>query len=346
LTTQYLYDRIYHHGGIILKITIFGDGGWGTALSILLKNKGFDVSMWGAFRENIDAMGQSRENKKFLPGIKIPKGIKLTNDAYKACEDADLVVLAMPSRFFREVLIKNREALKGSGSIFVSVAKGLEQGTLNRMSEVAFEILGSVDLAVLSGPSIAPEVARGVPTTVVAASEDEVLACKVRDVFRTDRFRVYTNKDVKGVEFGGSLKNIIAIAAGISDGLGFGANTKSAILTRGLLEMTRVGVTMGASQETFKGLSGLGDLITTCVSQEGRNRDFGERIGKGENPVDILRKSVMEIEGAWTSKAALELGKKCKLDLPITREVYSVLFEKKLPFLAVNELMMREPKSE
>jgi len=346
LTTQYLYDRIYHHGGSILKITILGDGGWGTALSILLKNKEFDVSVWGAFRENIDVINQNGENKKFLPGIKIPKGIKFTNDAYKACEDADLIVMAMPSRFFREVLIKNRETLRDLKAVFVSVTKGLEQRTLKRMSEVVFEILGNVGLAVLSGPSIAPEVARGVPTTVVVASEDEALARKVRDIFRTDRFRVYTNKDVIGVELGGSLKNIIAIAAGISDGLGFGANTKSAILTRGLLEMTRVGVTMGASQETFKGLSGLGDLITTCVSQEGRNRGFGERISKGENPEDILSKSVAEIEGAWTSKAALELGKKHKLDLPITREVYSVLFEKKLPLLAVNELMMREPKSE
>ncbi len=329
-----------------MKITILGDGGWGTALSILLKSKGFDVSVWSAFKDNINAITQDRENKKFLPGIEIPKGIQFTNDAYKACEDANLIVLAIPSRFLRDVLIKNREVLRDSKAIFVSVTKGLEQRTLKRMSEVVFEILGNVDLAVLSGPSIAPEVARGVPTAVVVASEDEALACKARDIFRAERFRVYTNKDVKGVELGGSLKNIIAIAAGISDGLGFGANTKSAILTRGLLEMTRVGVAIGASQETFKGLSGLGDLITTCVSHEGRNRGFGERIGKGEKPEDILKKSVMEIEGAWTSKAALELGKKQKLDLPITREVYSVLFEKKPPLLAVNELMMREPKSE
>jgi len=329
-----------------LKVTILGDGGWGTALAALLKNKRFDVSLWGAFKDNIDALAKHAENKKFLPGIKIPKGICFTCDAYKACENANLIILAIPSRFLRKVLLKRIDILKESRAGFVSVAKGLEQNTLKRMSEVVFEIIGEKDLAVLSGPSIAPEVARGVPTTVVVASEDEALARKVRDVFRTERFRVYTNSDVAGVELGGALKNIIAIAAGISDGLDFGANTKAAILTRGLLEMTRLGVAMGAKEETFKGLSGLGDLITTCVSPEGRNRGFGEAIGKGTNPEEILKKSVMEIEGAWSAKAALELGKRHKLDLPITQEVYSVLFEKKSPLAAVNELMSREPKAE
>lgn len=329
-----------------MKIAVLGDGGWGTALAALLKNKEFDVSMWGAFKDNIDALAKHAENKKFLPGIKIPKGIRFTCDLGVACEDADLIVLAIPSRFLRDVLGKNRQVLKESGASFVSVIKGLEQGSLKRISEVVREVLCKKDLAVLSGPSIAPEVARGVPTTVVVASEDEVLARKVRDVFRTERFRIYTNSDVAGVELGGALKNIIAIAAGISDGLGFGANTKAAILTRGLLEMIRLGVAMGAKEETFKGLSGLGDLITTCVSPESRNRGFGEAIGKGTDPEEILKKSIMEIEGAWSAKAALELGKRYKLNLPITQEVYSVLFEKKSPLVAVNELMSREPKAE
>lgn len=330
----------------LLKITVLGDGGWGTALATLLKNKGFDVSLWGAFQENISALNRDKENKKFLPGIKLPKDIHITSDAYSACEDANLVVVAVPSRFFREVLMKNKDSLKESRAGFVSVTKGLEQKTLKRMSEVILEVLGEKDIAVLSGPSIAPEVARGVPTAVAVASQDDVFSRRVRDVFRTENFRVYTNDDVAGVELGGSLKNIIAIAAGISDGLGFGANTKAAILTRGLLEMSRLGVIMGASRETFMGLSGLGDLITTCISLEGRNRGFGQDLGKGANPEETLKKSTMEIEGVWTSRAALELGRRHKIDLPITQEVYSVIFEKKPPLLAVNELMMREPKAE
>lgn len=329
-----------------LKIAVLGDGGWGTALAILLQNKGFDVSLWGAFADNIEALERDRENKKFLPGIKIPKNIKLTCDVYIASEDAGLIVLAIPSRFLRKVLVNNKDALKQVSSIFVSVIKGLEEKSLKRMSEVIFEILGEVDLAVLSGPSIAPEVARGIPTAVVISSKDEILARKARDIFRAEKFRVYTNDDVIGVELGGALKNIIAIAAGISDGLGFGANTKAAILTRGLLEMSRLGVAMGASAETFKGLSGLGDLITTCVSKVGRNRSFGESIGRGDNPEDILKKSVTELEGVWTSRAAFLLGKKYNIELPITQEVYSVIFEKKSPSAAVNELMMREPKGE
>ena len=329
-----------------MKIAVFGDGSWGTVLAILLKNKGLDVSLWGAFKDNIEALNKDRENKKFLPGVKIPQGIQFTNDISVASKDADLIVLAIPSRFLREVLVKNKDSLKKVKSGFVSVIKGLEDKTFKRMSEVIKEVLGEVSIAVLSGPTIAPEVARGVPTTIVASSKNEELAYKVRDIFRTERFRVYTNKDIIGVELGGALKNIIAIATGISDGLGFGANTKAAIVARGLSEMSRLGLVMGASLETFRGLSGLGDLVTTCVSLEGRNRGFGEKIGRGDSPETILKESIMEIEGAWTSKAALLLGKKHNIELPITQQIYSVLFEKKSPLLAVNELMVREPKAE
>ena len=329
-----------------MKISVLGDGGWGTALAILLKNKGFDVSLWGAFKADIEAIKQDGENKKFLPGFKIQKTIQLNSDMHAACEDANIIVLAVPSRFLRDVITKNKKILKESQASFVSVAKGIEEKSLKRMSEIAKEVLGSVEIAVLSGPSIAPEVARGIPTAVVVASEDDIFARKVSDIFRTERFRVYTNKDLIGVELGGALKNIIAIAAGISDGLGFGANTKSAILTRGLAEMTRLGMAMGAARDTFQGLSGLGDMITTCVSLEGRNHKFGMEIGKGIKPELLLNKSVMEIEGAWTSRAAVELGKKYNVELPITQQVYSVLFKNKVPFLAVNELMTREPKAE
>ena len=241
---------------------------------------------------------------------------------------------------------KNKKILKESQAGFVSVVKGIEEKSLKRMSEVAIEVLGDVELAVLSGPSIAPEVARGIPTAVVVASADEIFARKTSDIFRAERFRVYTSKDLAGIELGGALKNIIAIASGIADGLGFGANTKAALLTRGLAEMTRLGCAMGASRETFQGLSGLGDMITTCVSSEGRNHRFGQEIGKGNKPELLLKKSVMEIEGAWTSRAAIQLGKKYNIELPITQQVYSVLFENKSPLIAVNELMTREPKAE
>lgn len=329
-----------------MKIAVLGDGGWGTALALLLKNKGFTVSIWGVFRDNIIALQKHRENKKFLPDVELPEDIEFTCDIHAACEKAHFIILAIPSRFFRQVLAKHKDVLKKTEASFVSVTKGLEQNTLMRMSQVVFDVLGGRRLAVLSGPSIAPEVARGIPTAVVIASQREHLAIELRDVFRTDRFRVYTNRDVVGVEFGGSLKNIIAIAAGISDGLGFGANTKAGILTRGLIEITRLGTALGASESTFNGLSGLGDLITTSVSPEGRNRSFGEKIGKGKKPGDILKNSIMEIEGAWTSKAAFLLGKRHNIELPITQEVYSVLFENKSPLSAVSELMMREPKDE
>ncbi len=329
-----------------LKINIFGNGGWGTALAVLLRNKGYDVTMWGAFREDMDAIKSEGENRKFLPGIKLPKGITYTSSMDGIFKDSDYNLPAIPSRFLRDVLIANKAVLQSIDSPFISVVKGLEQTTLKRMSEVVSDVLPDVRLAVLSGPSIANEVAKGIPTTVTVASKDSELSDKVRDFFRTDRFRVYTNTDLIGVELGGSLKNIIAIAAGISDGLGFGANTKAAILTRGLAEMTRLGIKLGASADTFKGLSGLGDMVTTCVSTIGRNRSFGEDIGIGKNPQELLNSSVMEIEGAWTSKAALDLGNKHKVDLPITQEVYSVIFEQKSPQKAVKELMLREPKAE
>ncbi|MFH1782680.1 MAG: NAD(P)H-dependent glycerol-3-phosphate dehydrogenase [Candidatus Omnitrophota bacterium] len=329
-----------------MKIGVLGDGGWGTALAVLLSNKGYDVSLWGIFKENIDAINNNKENKKFLPGVKIPPSIQVSCDLKASVSGRDLVVLAIPSRFLREVLDKNKDIFNGIDPIYVSVVKGLEDKTLKRMSQVIDEILGDVKLCVLSGPSIAPEVARNIPTTVVISSNKKDLDLKIRDVFGTERFRVYTNNDLVGVELGGSLKNIIAIAVGISDGLGFGANTKAALLTRGLIEMSRLGERLGAYPETFNGLTGLGDLITTSISKEGRNRGFGEEIGKGKDPKEFLKNSVMEIEGAWSVKAAVELGKRHNIDLPITKEVYSVIFENKSPLLAVKELMTRELKAE
>ncbi|MFH1478853.1 MAG: NAD(P)H-dependent glycerol-3-phosphate dehydrogenase [Candidatus Omnitrophota bacterium] len=328
------------------KIAVLGDGGWGTALAVLLAAKGHQVSLWGAFKDNIDSIVKARENKKFLPGIKLPEPIKATSSMSEALEDKKAVVLAIPSRFLRNALVAYKKDLCSKGTIFVSVVKGLEEHTLKRMSEVVNDVLGDIKLSVLSGPSIAPEVARLIPTTVVVSSRKKEISVTVRDIFMTERFRVYTNEDIIGVELGGALKNIIAIAVGISDGLGFGANTKAALLTRGLIEMSRLGEKLGAYRETFNGLTGLGDLITTSISREGRNRGFGEEIGKGKDPKEILKNSIVEIEGAWTVKAAVELGKKHNIELPITKEVYSVIFENKSPILAVKELMMRDPKAE
>ena len=340
----------------INKIIILGDGGWGTTLAVLLAKKGFKVTLWGAFEDNIAELSKTRINQKFLPGIKLPSSIVLTSDLILALKDADLIVLAIPSQFIRQVL-KRVSAEGGSAcggkelninSIpFLSVVKGVETETLMRVSEIIYQELGkSLKLAVLSGPTIALEAAKGVPTTAVISSSDEKLAKSLQRVFMTRRFRVYTNPDVIGVELGGSLKNVIAIACGISDGLGFGTNTKAALLARGLAEISRMGTAMGAKKETFSGITGLGDLVTTCISQHSRNRSVGEQIGKGRKLKNILSHMNMVAEGVATAKAAYLLSKKYRVSMPITNEVYSVLYKNKDPLKAVNDLMTREKKEE
>lgn len=329
----------------IPRISIIGDGGWGTTLAAILASKGFDVALWGAFPENIEQMKSAGENVKFLPGVKIPRSIQLTSAISDALRGRDLVVLAAPSQFMRGVLTMLRmEDL--SGKTFISVAKGIENGTLQRMSEVAAEVIGRHPLAVLSGPTIALEVANGVPTTAVIASDDEMLAARMQDLFMTDRFRLYTNSDVIGVEIGGSIKNVIAIAAGATDALGFGTNAKAALLTRGLVEIARLGVAMGARRETFYGLSGLGDLTTTCISQYSRNRWLGEEIGNGKRFKDALKGTEMVVEGVATAKSAHDLSLKFKVEMPIVTEIFRVLYENKDPKTAVHELMTRSPRSE
>ena len=263
----------------IKNISVIGDGAWGTTLAILLSQKGFDVTLWSAFPEYAEVLKSKKVNIKFLPDIHIPRQIHITSSLEEAVKGKEAIVLAVPSQYTRGVLTK-LAAHKTSDMIFVSVTKGIENKSLKRISEIVKELLGNVSLAVLSGPTIAHEVALKVPTTIVSSAGDMELAKTVQDIFMTDVFRVYVSSDVIGVELGGSLKNIIAIAAGISDGLGFGTNVKAALLTRGLVEMVRLGVAMGAKKETFYGLSGLGDLATTCISRYSRNRHFGEEIGK------------------------------------------------------------------
>ncbi len=290
----------------VKNICVIGDGGWGSTLSILLSKKGFDVALWGAFPEYIDILKCSHENIKFLPGVHIPDTVKLTSSLDEALPHSELVILAVPSQFMRGVLtmLKMQDI---SGKIFVSVTKGIENKTLKRMSEVVREVLGDVPLAVLSGPTIALEVANGAPTTVVSSSRDPELSREVQEIFMTERFRVYTTNDVIGVELGGALKNSVAIAAGALDALGFGTNAKAALLTRGLVEIVRLGAAMGAKKETFYGLSGLGDLTTTCISAYSRNRWLGEEIGKGKKLKDILKETDMVVEGVATAKSAYDL---------------------------------------
>jgi glycerol-3-phosphate dehydrogenase (NAD(P)+) len=330
---------------IIKNISIIGDGGWGTTLAVLLSRKGFNVTIWGAFPDYVEVLKSKRENVKFLPGIKIPDNVKFTASMNEALSGKELVILAVPSQFARGVFtILKMENL--SGKKFVSVTKGIENNSLKRISEVVYDVLGGQSLVVISGPTIALEVANGAPTTVVAASDSLGLAKEAQGVFMTDRFRVYTSTDVIGVELGGSLKNIIAIAAGATDALGFGANAKAALLTRGLVEIVRLGTAMGARRETFYGLSGLGDLTTTCISQYSRNRWLGEEIGKGKPLKDVLKETDMVVEGVATAKSAYDLSKKYKVEMPIASEIYKVLYENKDPQRAVHDLMTRSPKME
>jgi glycerol-3-phosphate dehydrogenase (NAD(P)+) len=328
-----------------LKIAVIGDGGWGTTLAVLLSKKGYPVTLWSISDSYASFMSAKRNNPKFLPGIKIPRQICITSDAACAIEGKEMVVLAVPSQYTREVLKKIKAGFTAR-PIFVSVTKGIEVGSGKRVSEVIHDVLGPVKLGVLSGPTIAQEVARGIPTTVVAASHNRQVRKKIQEVFNTGSLRVYTNPDVTGVELGGSLKNVIAIACGVSDGLGFGTNTKAAILARGLAEISRLGRAMGANLETFSGISGLGDLVTTCISGQSRNRFVGEQIGRGRKLKQICRDMQMVAEGVATAKSAYSLSLKYKVDMPITKEVYRLLYFNKSPRRVVKDLMARRSKEE
>ena len=328
-----------------LKIAMVGDGGWGTTLALLLAKKGHRVALWSPFAEYASVLREKRENVKFLPGVRIPKEIIISSDMAEVLSGAEVVTLAAPSHFMRSVV----ERMKGfsfSERLIVSVSKGIENGTLFRMSEVIQDVLGKLKLAVLSGPTIAPEVARGLPAMAVAASDDDRISAKIQDVFNTDTFGVYRNDDMTGVELGGSLKNVIAIAAGISDGLGLGTNTKAALFTRGLVEMARLGVKMGARTETFSGLSGMGDLVTTCLSPESRNRSFGEKIGRGEKVEEILKGTEQVVEGVRTTLSAVALCRRHAKEMPITHQIKEVLYDGKDPRKAVKELMERPRERE
>ncbi len=330
-----------------MRIAVLGAGSWGTTLAIVLAENGHEVALWEFDAPLAARVAREHENATFLPGITIPIGIGVTNELDTALGDARLVLFVVPSHATRDTARKVRSLLHDN-ALVVCATKGLEEGTLARMSEVLCEEL-RVDagrIVGLLGPSHAEEVSRRVPTSIVAAGSDAAACAEVQAAFVRPYFRVYTNDDVVGVEIATSLKNAIAIAAGILDGLGFGDNTKAALVTRGLAEITRLGVAMGASAETFSGLAGVGDLVVTCLSRHSRNRHLGEAIGRGETLEQALAGMVMVAEGVRTTRAAVLLGRRHGVELPIIEMVHRVLFEGHDPREAVTALMMRPPRAE
>lgn len=327
-------------------VAVLGAGSWGVTLAQLLADKGHRVRVWCFLDEEAEMLRSERERSDILPGVKVPESVSISTDAGATADGADVVLFVVPSFGVRATAERAKEAVK-PGALVVSAAKGIEEGTYKRMTEVLESELGETrGVAALSGPSHAEEVSRKMPTTVTVASADETAAGELQELFITPYFRVYTNDDVIGVEMGAALKNVIAIASGVADGLGFGDNSKGALLTRGLAEIKRLGVNMGARPETFAGLSGLGDLITTCMSRHSRNRYVGERLGRGEKLDDIIAGMKMVAEGVRTTRTARELALARNVEMPITEEMYLVMFEGKDAREAVNDLMTREAKAE
>ena len=327
------------------KIAVIGAGSWGTALAISLAESGHAVSLWTRRQEHAEAMKADGENKKYLPGIAFPESLKVADTMEAAIVGAELVMFSTPAQGFRSVLNQAKPYLT-KDMVLVNVAKGIEQKSLKRLSEIAEETIPGVKYVVLSGPSHAEEVGKLMPTTIVAAAEDLELAEFVQDIFMTEALRIYTNTDVVGVELGGALKNIIALGAGISDGMGFGDNAKAALMTRGMTEMSRLGVALGAKEETFAGLTGMGDLIVTCTSMHSRNRRCGIMIGEGMTPQDAVAHVGMVVEGMFTAEAAYELARKVGVEMPITEAIYGVINGTVNAREAVIALMTRQRKHE
>lgn len=327
-----------------MKISIISSGSWGTAIAIMLAENGHDVNLWSYSEKECEELKKHKENRPFLPGFTIPANVHHTTNL-QACANADVIVCALPSFAVREQMSKLAPFVK-DGQIILNISKGLENDTLKTLSAVLREVLPTCDIAVMSGPSHAEEVANKIPTTnVVAASKIET-AKFIQDVFMNPFFRIYTHSDILGVELGGSLKNVIALCAGISDGLGFGDNTKAALMTRGICEITRLGVAMGANAETFGGLSGIGDLIVTCTSMHSRNRRAGILIGQGKTLDQVHDEIKMTIEGVNTCRAAKILADKMQIEMPIISQAHAVLFEGMHPKEATLSLMNRNKRHE
>lgn len=328
-----------------MNISFIGAGSWGTALAIVVADKGHDVKIWGRDPDHIKAMQVTRRNDKYLDGVEIPDNIEPTSDAAYCLEGADVLIIAVASQAYRAVMTSYGKYIS-ENTIIVNVAKGIENGSLLRISEVIHEFKPNNAYVCLSGPSHAEEVSRRLPTTLVSASKSKETAEIVQDLFSTEYLRVYTNPDVIGVELGGALKNIIALAAGITDGMGFGDNAKAALMTRGIREITRLGVLLGAKVETFTGLSGVGDLIVTCTSMHSRNRRCGIMIGEGLTRQEAQEKVGMVVEGIYATKAAYDLSKKLDVEMPIVEQLYEVLYRDADARDAVKNLMLRSRKHE
>ena len=330
-----------------MNITVLGDGGWGTAMAYHLCNNGFNIMLWGPFPENINYIKKHRTNPKFLKGIKLPEKIKYSSDLAEAAEFGEILVLALPSQYVRNLLTNFKPYYNAEKHRFVNLAKGIELNSLDRISQIINEIFEDANYTVLSGPSHAEEVAKAIPTAVVSASKNINEAEFIQKLFMSDKFRIYCSNDVTGVELGGSLKNVYAIAAGISDGLGLGDNSKAALMTRSIAEMSRIGTDLGGKYETFSGLSGIGDLIVTCCSKHSRNRFVGEELGKGHDIDSVTKQMGMVVaEGVKTTKSAFELITINKTEAPIITELYKILYENKNPAQSLVSLMNREAKSE
>lgn len=328
-----------------MKVAVLGSGGWGCALAKVLDDNEHQVVLWSKFEDEINKIRELGENPDKLPGISLPETLTLTSLVEEAIKDAKIVVIAVPSSFVR-LTCEVFKPYFDKSQIIVNVAKGIEDKTLMSLEEVIHDVLPNNPVAVLSGPSHAEEVARGIPTSVVVGSNDEHIVKMVQDTFMNQNFRVYGSSDIIGVEMGGALKNVIALAAGISDGLGFGDNTKAALMTRGISEISRLGLAMGANPMTFNGLSGIGDLIVTCTSMHSRNRRCGILIGQGKSLEEALAEVKMVVEGVYSAKAALDLAHKYNVELPIIEKVNGVLFDGEDPGQAVDDLMNRKKKFE
>lgn len=327
------------------KVSVIGAGSWGTALAILLEKNGHRVTLWSHREEEAKELAKSREHKSKLPGVQIPEGIEITGDLESALTEKDVIVFAVPSVAVRSTARKVAPYVK-EGQLIVNVAKGIEETTLMTLTDIIEEEIPGAKGCVLSGPSHAEEVSRGLPTTCVVGAKDKETAEFLQNIFMSPVFRVYISPDILGIELGGALKNVIALAAGTADGLGYGDNTKAALITRGITEIARLGIAMGAKADTFYGLSGIGDLIVTCASKHSRNRKAGYLMGQGRSMHQAMDEVNMVVEGVYSAKAGLALSQKYKVEMPIIEQVNKVLFEGKAPADAVKELMVRDRKIE
>ena len=326
-------------------VGVMGAGSWGTALARLLSKNGHEVTVWSIDKNEIEMLTREREHKTKLPGVKLPEEIVFTDDIKSTVTGKDMIVMAVPSAFTRSTAAKMCPMIK-EGQLIVDVAKGIEESTLKTLSAQIEEEIPQAEVAVLSGPSHAEEVGRELPTTVVAGAKKKETAEYVQSIFMNEVFRVYTSPDVLGIELGGALKNVVALAAGMADGLGYGDNTKAALITRGIAEISRLGVKMGGKIETFSGLTGIGDLIVTCASVHSRNRKAGYLIGQGKTMQEAMDEVKMVVEGVYSAKAAKALAEKYDVSMPIVEEVNAILFEGKTAKEAVNGLMLRDSRTE